>query len=432
MLLTSKMEKSIDAFVVLQLINYMVVTIIMKDFFMAKYLRDILIVLLTLNTAVVTKCRIQKDRVSACFIVFLFCIFVGIMQSESMRIVLLAVRRYLIPLAWLYVIRKIDFRNRETKILNFVLYFILILSVFGIFQAQVLGDTFLRRLGYPVEYSYAYGRDMLYNSFYFGGFGIQRVVATLSSSNICALVLGPSLIFFLIYSPYLKSKHKKLVFILIAAAYFLTFSRSNILCFIIVVLIMTWKYIPYKKYIFIGLAILMAGAIVIGIAQGNNGIIYKLLLWVQATLTFTESSAAGRSGIWRTAFEQVIKSPLGIGFGHVGAIGTGNRIVFSAENSYLTLALDTGWLGVLSYTLGLLFAIFKLKKYAKIYAKLKDERGRRICVASYAILMYFMGVMWFSNHIQDMEAVTMVYLYAGVGLSYVEHTKNKEVLRNEN
>ena len=53
-------------------------------------------------------------------------------------------------------------------------------------------------------------------------------------------------------------------------------------------------------------------------------------------------------------------------------------------------------------------------------------------MASYAILMYFMGVMWFSNHIQDMEAVTMVYLYAGVGLSYVEHTKNKEVLRNEN
>ena len=84
------------------------------------------------------------------------------------------------------------------------------------------------------------------------------------------------------------------------------------------------------------------------------------------------------------------------------------------------------------YTLGLLFAIFKLKKYAKIYAKLKDERGRRICVASYAILMCFMGVRWFSNHIQDMEAVTMVYLYAGVGLSYVEHTKNKEVLRNEN
>lgn len=51
---------------------------------------------------------------------------------------------------------------------------------------------------------------------------------------------------------------------------------------------------------------------------------------------------------------------------------------------------------------------------------------------SYAILIYFMGVMWFSNHIQDMEAVTMVYLYAGMGLSYVEHTKNKEVLRNEN
>lgn len=427
MLLTPKREKCIDAFVVLQLVNYMVVTVIMKDFFVVKYLRDILIVLLTLNTAVVTKCRIQKDRVSACFTIFLLCIFIGIIQSDSISIMILAIRRYLIPLLWFYIIRKIDFRNRETKIINFILYFILGLSVFGIFQAQVLGDTFLRSLGYPVEYSYAYGRDMLYNSFYFGGLGIQRVVATLSSSNICALVLGASMIFFLIYSPYIKSKYKKTMFFLITSAYFLTFSRSNILCFFIVILVMTWKYIPYKKYIFIGSAILLAGTIVIGIVQGNNGIIYKLLLWVQATFTFTESSAAGRSGIWRSAFEQVVKSPLGIGFGHVGAIGTGNSVVYSTENSYLALALDTGWLGVISYTLGLLFAILKLKRQAKIYAKLNDERGVRISVASYAVLMYFMGVMWFSNHIQDMEAVTIVYLYAGIGLSYVEHKKNKEV-----
>ena len=35
----------------------------------------------------------------------------------------------------------------------------------------------------------------------FGGLGIQRVVATLSSSNICALALGASLLYFFSMEP---------------------------------------------------------------------------------------------------------------------------------------------------------------------------------------------------------------------------------------
>lgn len=398
----------------------MVVTVILKDFWMVKCLRDILIITMFGDVTINSRYWIRKDKSFICFTIFLFCVFIGIMRSDSTNMALVAIRRYLIPLLWLYIIWKIDFKNKETKLLTFVLYFILILSILGVFQAQILGDTFLRKLGYPLEYSYAYGRDMLYNSFYFGGFGIQRVVATLSSSNICALVLGSSLIFFLIYSPYLKINHKEIIFFLITVAFFLTFSRSNILCFFIVTMIVAWKYIPYKKYIFIGGSILIAGTIIIGVAQGQSGIIYKLLLWIQATFTFTESSAAGRSGIWKTAFEQVLRSPFGIGFGHVGAIGTGNSLVFSAENSYLALALDTGWLGAISYTMGIFFAIIRLKRNAGTYAKLKDEKNRRICVAGYAVLMYFMGVMCFSNHIQDMEAVIMIYLYAGIGLSSIK------------
>lgn len=130
-----------------------------------------------------------------------------------------------------------------------------------------------------------------------------------------------------------------------------------------------WKYIPYKKYIILGGVLAGIAVIAIWNYSGTDGIVYKLILWVQATLNMTESSAAGRSGIWKTAFAQVRKSPLGIGFGHVGAVGTNNDLVFSAENSYLTLALDTGWLGVMSYILALLLMAYKLKKKARFYGK---------------------------------------------------------------
>ena len=78
----------------------------------------------------------------------------------------------------LFIVSQIDFNGEERGFPCIYLYLIVALSIFGVFQAQVLGDGFLRKLGYPVEYSHGYGRDMLYNSFYFGGLGIQRVVAT--------------------------------------------------------------------------------------------------------------------------------------------------------------------------------------------------------------------------------------------------------------
>ena len=42
-----------------------------------------------------------------------------------------------------------------------------------------------------------------------------------------------------------------------------------------------------------------------------------------------------------------------------------------------------------------------------------------------------MGVMLFSNHIQDMEAITLVYMYVGIALSYVRYNRgiNEEKLK---
>ena len=52
-------------------------------------------------------------------------------------------------------------------------------------------------------------------------------------------------------------------------------------------------------------------------------------------------------------------------------------------------------------------------------------------MAGYAVLVYLMGVMLFSNHIQDMEAITLVYMYVGIALSYVRYNRgiNEEKLK---
>ena len=81
---------------------------------------------------------------------------------------------------------------------------------------------------------------------------------------------------------------------------------------------------------------------------------------------------------------------------------------FSGQNSYFVLALDTGWIGVISYVTALVMIVVKLYSNAVMYGKAGNEKGKRICVAGYAVLIYLMGVMLFSNHIQDMEVVTLV------------------------
>lgn len=116
-----------------------------------------------------------------------------------------------------------------------------------------------------------------------------------------------------------------------------------------------------------------------------------------------------------------IEKPIGNRIWHVGAIGYDSELVFWAENSYFVLALDTGWIGVISYVTALVMIVVKLYSNAVMYGKAGNEKGKRICVAGYAVLIYLMGVMLFSNHIQDMEVVTLVYMYVGIGLSYVRY-----------
>ena len=147
MKLTKERKILLEALITLQLINYMVGTIILKDFFLVKYLRDAIVVVLLFEIARDRRKKMQFGTITTCFLVFVFCELFGMIQGESLRIVLLVARRYAIPLAVLFIVSQIDFNGEERGFLVYILYLIVALSIFGVFQAQVLGDGFLRKLG---------------------------------------------------------------------------------------------------------------------------------------------------------------------------------------------------------------------------------------------------------------------------------------------
>ncbi len=73
MKLTKERKILLEALITLQLINYMVGTIILKDFFLVKYLRDAIVVVLLFEIARDRRKKMQFGTITICFLVFVFC-----------------------------------------------------------------------------------------------------------------------------------------------------------------------------------------------------------------------------------------------------------------------------------------------------------------------------------------------------------------------
>lgn len=414
--------------IVILTINYMVITIIFNDMTLLKYSRDMLL------AAMICICLTNKTfAFKTKSLIFVFIImFWGIacLRADSLSMGVACFRRYIFPLGVLFAVTRMEALKKESEyksFLKFILIFFAIISVWGVFQAWVLGDEFLMKLGYPTTYLHQYKRVMLGHSFYFGGLGIQRVVSTISNSNICGLILGSSLLFLI--SGYklipFTNRWKNILLIGILIGYILTFSRSNFLALCIVGLFIVFRYIPYKKQILLALIGLVCVGVVVLIVQGSDGLIYKLLEWVKSSLNLTDTSVAGRSDKWTEALKVISANPLGLGFGHVGSIArdAGVKDYIPCENSYFAMAIDFGIIGAVLYIGFMVWVIINLGKKAKRYQNEQDDIGYRISKGGQSIIIYLMIVMFFSNHIYDMEAVSIIYAYAGIALNLTKNNR---------
>ncbi len=405
--------------ITLLMVNYTVVTILMRDFFIMKAMRDVLLVLLLGGCLPLDK--VKRFPGFTAIVLFAFLCVIAVLRAESLSLGVVFLRRYLFPLLFFGALMQMDLDEKVSRLFRFALVLFAVLSAWGIFQAYVLGDKFLMNIGYPHFYAKHYRRNIIANSYYFGGLGIQRVVSTLSNPNVLALILGSTLIFLLL--GFSRFAHKKIAGVLlgvIAVAYVLTVSRSNFLAMGVVVLLFALPYIPYKKYIFAGLGAVAVLLVIIGLIQGEGSLLYKLIQFVVESFSFTESSAAGRSGRWMAALEGTLQNPFGVGFGHVGALAweSGVReLYYSSENSYFALALDTGWLGLVTYLVFVGIQFVRLLRYTKAFKLSGDKENEKLCMSGLMICAYFLLVFLFSNHVHDLEAMAVIFFYIAVVLA---------------
>lgn len=409
----------IKTVIFLLLINYQVVTVLFQDAFLLKYLRDIALTLLLVYVLVCRR-KISYNETLIFIGVLIISILVAALQTAGLGVTLVFARRYLFPILFLYALQNSKELDKETcrDLLNFFLTLLAILGVWGIIQAHILGPSFLIKLGYPTIFSNAFQKITLRHSFYFGNLGIQRVVSTLSNSNLFALILGPSLIlYWMDQEKLLVSKAAKVKFLIVLVTYILTFSRANFLAMLTVMITIAWKYIPQKRVIYLSLFIATVGVFSMFLVEGNSGIVHKLLGWVVRSLNFTDPSAGARFGIWKTAWEAVQKNSFGIGFGKVGSWAelANVRDMYICENSYLAMALDLGVSGTVFYT------IFMFSLMIKIINK--HNMNPRLSIAGVSICVYMMICFLFSNHIYDMEAVSSVYFLIALILTCLNMEK---------
>lgn len=411
---------ALKVLIILLMTNYMVVTILLDDMIILKYLRDIILV--TLFGLNVLNKKIAKFEMG--WICFIFLLLLAFIRSDNMPLAIVSIRRYVFPIIALITIKHFSSITKEkfNRVVDFLLIFFALISLWGVFQAWVLKDDFLKSIGYVTSYSYGYGRDMLNYSFYFGGLGIQRVVSTLSNANICGLVLGTTLLFLIFLYPYINNEKKNIYILLMLIGYVLTFSRSNFLALLIVVILIMYPYIPHKNVIWGCIGVGLLACIALFFIQGENGLIYKLWGWVINTLTLSESSVAGRSSRWTIAFLAAMRNPWGIGFGHVGAlaIDAGVADAMDCENSYLAIAIDSGVLGMILYVFCICSLILKFSKYKKMCSN-NEGLEKRICLCGKSMLIYMLVTMFFSNHIYDMEAIALIFIYVGILLNILKN-----------
>ena len=412
--------------IVLLLVNYMIFTIILNDNVIFKYLRDILLIILFLLTCN-SKMRLGKkyDKYLIA-IAFLFgSLAIAFVKTGSLSVGIVALRRYLFPLGLAYIMTNFKFIRDVLKFEKFLMYVFTVFSVWGIFQAFILKDDFLKKIGYPTVFLPAYGRQMLGNSFYFGNLGIQRFVSSLSNSNAAAAVLGMTLILLIFTYPYMKkTKGINICIFLIFIAYVATVSRANYLAMLIVVIMLLYKYIPHKDWIFIACCIGVIAILVLGVVQGESGIVSKLIGWVSNTIHGKETSSAGRPLIWAEGFRAVCNNWTGIGFGHVGTLATthgGSGSYYACENSYLAMCLDMGIIGMISYLVIWLLGYKNARSLSK--NKQLDQLSVRLVKARRAITIYFLIILFFSNHIYDMEVVCIFYVYIGLSSQRISGIK---------
>ena len=138
-------------------INYMVFNILLKKIPYIKFLKDFLMIvlLMIIGAKLISKgLKVKRQFLAVTATIFGICLIVAfrILSSSNMMDSLYTTRLLIVPL--LFCLGYVCFPISEKETINIfrTLFFLtVVLAVWGIFQAFILGDSFLIKLDYKGE-----------------------------------------------------------------------------------------------------------------------------------------------------------------------------------------------------------------------------------------------------------------------------------------
>ncbi|MBQ2980623.1 MAG: O-antigen ligase family protein [Lachnospiraceae bacterium] len=366
--------------------------------------------------------------------IILMWIVCGIYLFFSDRFVLAAnlARTYLIPTLIYFIVINIRKDEKFIGILEKIfVYTAVILAIFGMVQAFILGEGFLIALGYEAN-----GEYLASNSFYISHFfGRQRVTSTFAAPNICGLYFG-MVIIVLIY----RIKNYKYGVVLLGIMLFglaTTFSRSAMLgtafALLVVFFMRNISKIILKRSTTIKLVIIVSLAVVtfFGINYMLDGLITDMLKSsVMSVVKSTDPSANKHMEDLVVPIKTIIQNPLGLGFGNNGPMVLEYyKDANLVESSIYLLMYDFGIIGALIFLLPYVRSIFRflISMYRKFTQKFDNviadkQREYEKIPAGLAILLMVVSLLLPS--LQSFEILFVFYLF--LAISEIRETIDSE------
>lgn len=412
MLYKNKIEyKLIKIILLLMPFHYLLSERLLSGSSLDNFWRDLLLLLLLMSILFGGKGKLLLGRAGKSIIIADSVVLIFLIISPNFGLALNISRTYIVPSLIYFIIVNINISNEQViKWFKVIFMTAVVVSIYGLFQAFILGDSFLIKLGYPHSGGY------LSSSYYINGFlGKQRVTGTLVSPNICGVFLAISL-FLIIFLEKLTLRRKIMLGFPILVAFICTLSRSSIIAFIFTITI--FKLLKYKdshkhlklvlrvKYVIIGLiCILVFGIAVLYLDQQYlNGLVGRMLL---ASSKMSDLSAVKHLEDLLTPMNTIFSHPFGLGFGNNGpkvyAYNTNANMV---ESSIYLSIYDFGIIGGIFFVFPYFKAIQLGIKKSNIYMRYALGIGVFLLftyillpnIQEYEPLFYFYFILGIANN----------------------------------
>lgn len=406
--------------------HHQIISVLLSDFKVLKFWKELVIFLLVLITfiqIVSGKKKLKITRFETALILFIAVVFIYVCISDSMYQALYISRVYFMPMFLVPVVKYMDITFRDVKnALCMVMASTLVLCVWGIIQAQFLGDGFLVDMGYRTQRV----RHMLKlkNEFYIlGGGFMQRVVSTFAAPNTFGMYLSIviTVVMYLFKPLKINRKFAYITLFISALTLILTFSRTS---WIACVAALTMNFIMFVKWdraVKRKVALCVAGGfaafILFDILILHSGIAMAGIRLIGNTVTGKDSSLIGHLSSWIESVVKVVKHPFGLGLGKNGP----RAMLFIkkpnlTESSYFLMAYEVGILGaIVYYSSYIIAAVDSIRLY-------KKTENRNVIMILSVILIIGIGYLSLP-FIQDFEL--LVFMYVIVSLQYNELVINR-------